>query len=222
MSVWVVIPLKSPQSAKSRLSSVLDGRQRLRLFYYLAKRVIEAAMNTPSVDAVTVATASDAVAAFATRLGAECLRLDGDHGTAAACSAALNSRRLPPRERVLFLPGDLPLVSSNALTQLVALSDLRPLVAIAGDRRKHGTNALLCSPGNTIPLCFGKDSFAKHLSAARRLGISTRIIDSPCLDLDIDEAVDLQEWQQRLVADGQPIDVELQDLFAVHDVAFSQ
>lgn len=222
MSVWAVVPLKSPEAAKSRLSGVLNAPQRLRLFYALARRVIDAATRTPGIAGVTVVTASEAVVAFAEKLGARCLRLDSDRGTAEACSRALESLPTHNVGGVLFVAGDLPLISPSALTPLVAFAEHRPLVAIAGDRRRFGTNALLCAPGRAIPLSFGSGSFAKHLAGAARLGVTAHIVDSAPLALDIDEPADLHEWHRQLVASKQPIDVELHDLFAAQDVALSQ
>jgi 2-phospho-L-lactate/phosphoenolpyruvate guanylyltransferase len=221
MSVWAVVPLKSPESAKSRLSGVLSAPQRLRLFYSLAHRVIDAAMNTSGIAGVTVVTASDAVVAFASNLGAQCLRLDSDRGTAEACSRGLDSLPTHRHAGVLFVAGDLPLISPHALTPFVALAERRPLMAIAGDRRRFGTNALLCTPGDAIPLCFGSDSFAKHLAAAADSGIAAHVVESAALALDIDEPDDLQEWRCQLVSSNQPIDAELHDLFAAQEPALN-
>ncbi len=222
MSVWAVVPLKSPESAKSRLSGSLNAAQRLRLFYALARRVVDAAMHTPGIAGVTVVTASEAVMAFAENLGAQCLRLESDRGTAAACTCALDSLPWDDSAAVLFVAGDLPLISPSALIPLVALSQSSPLVAIAGDRHRFGTNALLCAPGGAIPLCFGDGSFAKHLAAAASLGVPVHIVDSAPLALDIDEPADLREWHRRLVSNDQPIEAELHDLFAAQEVALYQ
>jgi 2-phospho-L-lactate/phosphoenolpyruvate guanylyltransferase len=222
MSVWAVVPLKSPESAKSRLSGVLSAPQRLRLFYTLAHRVVDAAMHTPGIAGVTVVTASEAVVAFAENLGAQCLRLENDLGTAAACSRALDALHVGRNASVLFVAGDLPLISPSALMPLVALSQESPIVAIAGDRHRFGTNALLCAPGGAIPLCFGEASFAKHLAAAAHLRVTTHIVDSAMLALDIDEPADLREWYRRLVESNQRIDPELQDFLGIHEVALNQ
>ena len=222
MSVWAVIPLKSPESAKSRLSVALTAPQRLRLFYILARRVIETAVNTSGIAGVTVVTASDAVVSFATGLGADCLRVESDRGTAQACSAARNSLPFDHRERVLFLAGDIALISPSALVPLVNLATPNPHIAIAADRRRFGTNALLCAPGDAIPLCFGDNSFSQHIAAAEGLGIAAHIMQSDALALDIDEPNDLDEWRRRLVASGSPMDAELAELFAVGAEAVSQ
>ena len=69
---------------------MLNAAQRLHLFYALAHRVIEAATHTPGIAGVTVVTASEDVVAFAANLGAQCLQLDRDRGTAQACGCALD------------------------------------------------------------------------------------------------------------------------------------
>lgn len=222
MPVWAIIPLKSPGSAKSRLSGALNAQQRLRLFYVLARRVILAAVRTPGIAEVTVVTASDVVVEFAANLGAQCLRLESDRGTAEACRDALEKLPVSCRQRVLFIAGDIPLISSGALLPMVTLSDRSPLVAIAADRHHFGTNALLCAPGHAIPLCFGSGSFTQHVAAAARLGVAAHIVDSAALALDIDEPGDLYEWRRRLTESDQPIDIEFTDLFATQEVALSQ
>jgi 2-phospho-L-lactate/phosphoenolpyruvate guanylyltransferase len=222
MSVWAIIPLKSPHSAKSRLSGVLDDSQRLRLFYLIARRVIEAALVTPGINGVSVVTASNAVMDFSTNLGAQCLRLGHDHGTAEACSSALEKLPAYCVKRVLFIAGDIPLISSSVLAPFVALLDRSPLIAIAGDRRRIGTNALLCAPGDIVPLCFGDDSFSRHVKEATRLGVATHIVNSAPLALDIDEPKDLDAWHRLMVASGEPIDEELRDLFAAREKAISR
>ena len=166
MAAWAVIPLKSPHSAKSRLSGLLSEQQRVRLFYALARRVINVTLHTSGIDGVTVVTASDAVVNFAINLGAQSLRLENDRGTAQACSAALEKLPAHCLERVLFVAGDIPLISSNDLLPLVAFPERSAHVVIAPDRVRLGTNVLLCAPGNAIPLCFGNGSFAQHVAAA--------------------------------------------------------
>ena len=57
-STWALVPLKSPDRAKSRLAGVLSPVQRTTLFFALAERVIHALRGTPGIDNVVVVTAS--------------------------------------------------------------------------------------------------------------------------------------------------------------------
>jgi 2-phospho-L-lactate guanylyltransferase len=54
-----------------------------------------------------------------------------------------------------------------------------------------GSNTILCSPPDVVPLRFGDDSFYPHLGAARDRGIDPLIVRQPGIGMDIDHPVDL-------------------------------
>src|ERR1700730_13446951 len=54
-----------------------------------------------------------------------------------------------------------------------------------------GSNTIVCSPPDVVPLRFGEDSFYPHLDAARDRGIDPLIIRLPGIGMDIDHPVDL-------------------------------
>ena len=56
---------------------------------------------------------------------------------------------------------------------------------------------MLCSPPDALPLSFGNDSFRPHLAAARRLGLTPRVLHLPGLGLDIDRVDDLAAFLAR-------------------------
>ena len=95
-------------------------------------------------------------------------------------------------DAILVLPIDIPAVSPGLLAPLVARAadGPTPLVAIVPDRHDRGTNALLLAPPDVIAFCFGGDSKAAHLDAARSAGATVEVIDGP-LTLDIDTPEDL-------------------------------
>jgi 2-phospho-L-lactate guanylyltransferase len=66
-----------------------------------------------------------------------------------------------------------------------------PAVTLSPSRDGQGTNAVVCSPPDLLPLRFGDDSFHAHLRGARALGIEPRIVRRPGLALDIDTPEDL-------------------------------
>ena len=49
---WALVPLKSRERVKSRLATVLSPEQRVRLFFALAERVIQALHATRGIDSV--------------------------------------------------------------------------------------------------------------------------------------------------------------------------
>ncbi|MET0984146.1 MAG: 2-phospho-L-lactate guanylyltransferase [Steroidobacteraceae bacterium] len=186
-----VVALKSPHAAKSRLASVLNPEQRRELFYALAQTVIDALNGTAAIDAVLVVTASAEVAAFARRLGCDALLQSHDAGTAPAFEAVVEHLRPLELPGLLMIAGDLPLLTPGALQELIAAADAPHAVVLAPDRRRSGTNALLCSPPDVIRPRFGEDSFSRHVAAARQHGLPHRVIELEALAFDVDVPSDL-------------------------------
>ena len=67
-----------------------------------------------------------------------------------------------------------------------------PVVVIAPDRRKHGTNALLISPAGLIDYDFGPDSYQRHCDRAKAVGARLEVVTLPSLGLDLDLPEDLE------------------------------
>jgi 2-phospho-L-lactate guanylyltransferase len=192
--MWAVVPLKSPDEAKSRLKAVLNAAQRRELFFALAERVIHALRATPGIEVVAIVTSNSEVASFARSLQAEVIRHAADFGTASAFASAVHRLQPLRLNRLLMIAGDLPLVSSTALQQLLASADQhdKPGVVIVPDRHGLGTNALLCTPPEVIAPCFGNNSYQQHLRAAEAAGVSARVFHHAALALDLDVPDDLE------------------------------
>lgn len=215
-ALWAVVPLKSPEAAKSRLRAALDAGTRRRLVLAMAQQVVRTLVHAPGVAGVAVATASEEVGRQAEREGARVIRQRLDEGTAAACRSAVDALS-GTACGLLMMSGDLPLIGPAAVAELVEPGRRTPLVAIVPDRRREGTNALLCAPPAVIPPCFGPDSFRRHLAAARACGVEVRIVESDALALDIDDAADLAELRRRSDIDPTLLPVELRDILACQE-----
>src|SRR5260370_32592644 len=92
---------------------------------------------------------------------------------------------------MLPLPGDIPLVPPAETTRLVAAHRPAPAFTIAPSRDELGSNAVVCSPPNAVPLRFGEDSFFPHLQAAEGCGIRPTVLRLPGIALDVDTPEDL-------------------------------
>src|SRR5580704_12772865 len=88
--VWAVVALKSPSTAKSRLGPLLTSAERRKLYFAMARTVINSLKNTAAIGRVLVVTSVDEVDLFATSLGARVIRQDEDKGTAAAFAHAID------------------------------------------------------------------------------------------------------------------------------------
>jgi 2-phospho-L-lactate guanylyltransferase len=202
MNTWAIVALKSPQQAKSRLSTALSSAQRRAVTLTLAQHVIDTLRLTPGITQVAVVTASDEVSLFAKALGAMVLRQPRDAGTADAFKFAVREMRPYQPDAVLLMPGDLPLISSAAVKQIIE-GPARHVV-IVPDRHGTGTNALFCAPPAIIAPAFGAHSFQRHLAMAHAAGVPARRLDIDTLALDLDDADDLDMTLQlaapRLIA----------------------
>jgi 2-phospho-L-lactate guanylyltransferase len=94
-----------------------------------------------------------------------------------------------------MLPGDLPLITSTAVDAVLNAAGSKDSIVLVPDRRREGTNALLCSPPQALAPRFGGASFERHLAAAHANGIDTRVIEVAELALDLDCPDDLNYLQ---------------------------
>lgn len=201
--VVAVIPVGTLTGAKSRLGAVLDAEERLELTLRLARRTIAAAVASRRIGEVLVVTPDDGVRSLAQELGARPI-LQRDGGLNRGVDIGRDEAKAAGAAAVLILPIDLPEISTDAIDDVVAVLDrpLRPLVAIVPDRHGRGTNALLLAPPDAIDTCFGGDSRAAHVGAARAAGAELVELDG-VLSLDLDTPDDLLLAEATL----RPVDV---------------
>jgi 2-phospho-L-lactate guanylyltransferase len=97
---------------------------------------------------------------------------------------------------MLTLPGDIPLVTAGEIGRLIAAHRPAPSFTIAPSHDEHGSNAILVSPPDAVPLRFGEDSFFPHLAAAEACAIQPTIVRLPGIAFDIDNPRDLAHFAQ--------------------------
>jgi 2-phospho-L-lactate guanylyltransferase len=184
VSTWVVIPVKPPAGAKTRLAGALSASQREDLVQSMLAHVVGEVFGS-KVDKVLILGPS--------RLGLpDGVPLLADPGT--GLNPALQSV-LPQvkADRLIVLHADLPRITS---LEIDLLADASPnVIAIAPDRHGKGTNALsLPLPrAKDFTFAFGPDSYARHVAEANRLGIEIETIRSAGLERDVDEPEDLAD-----------------------------
>jgi 2-phospho-L-lactate/phosphoenolpyruvate guanylyltransferase len=89
------------------------------------------------------------------------------------------------------MPGDIPRLSPAEIAATIAAHRAAPAFTIVPAHDDLGSNAIICSPPDAVPLRFGEDSFYPHLDAARARGIEPLIVRQPGIGMDIDNPVDL-------------------------------
>jgi 2-phospho-L-lactate guanylyltransferase len=208
--IAAIIPVGTLAGAKSRLGERLDAEEREDLVEGLLARTVLAATAVARLDDVLVASPDRDVLRRSADLGARTLR-QRSRGLNAGLDEARADVIAGGAEAILVLPIDLPFVTSEAITSILApLADpaaARGAPAAAGapapagtpadadvptrivvlvtDRHGSGTNALALQPPDIIDFAFGPGSRRAHRAAAEAAGATYVEVDGP-LTVDLD------------------------------------
>lgn len=195
--IWAVVPVKDTAAAKQRLASALPPNLRQELALAMLEDVLAALANVTELAGRIIVTTDLAAARLAARYRFQC-HTDGaaDGHTGAVMAAARLLAEMSGNIGMLTLPGDIPLVTPAEIEQLIAAHRQSyrqgaPAFTIAPSHDEHGSNAILMSPPDAVPLRFGDDSFFPHLAAAEACGIAPTVLHLPGIALDIDNPIDL-------------------------------
>jgi 2-phospho-L-lactate/phosphoenolpyruvate guanylyltransferase len=193
--IWAVVPVKEAVLAKQRLANILSPRVRQELAAVMFEDVMQALAGAPELAGIAVVTLDPKAREIALRWGAE-VWIDGAReGHTGAVTAA--ARRLAANgSTILTMPGDIPLVSPADIAHLLTAHLEAPAFTIVPAWDERGSNAIMCSPADFVPLRFGSDSFFPHLAAARRQGLNPTIVRRDGIALDIDEPADLAKFMR--------------------------
>lgn len=192
MSVWAVVPVKPLGQGKSRLRNVLTSSERQDLGREMMVRTLVVLASTPGIAQTLVVSTDAEVLALAGHQRAQALLEGSPRNLNRALTRATQAATQGGASAVLVLPADLPLLEREQVERLLALAGEPPVVVIAPDRKRQGTNALLCSPPGLIKYAFGRDSYARHQARARRASARLEICVLPELELDLDSPEDLE------------------------------
>ncbi len=192
MSVWAVVPVKPLGQGKSRLRDVLTSSERRDMGREMMLRTLVVLASTPGIARTLVVSQDAEVLALAEREGAQAVPEGRVLHLNRALKRATRVATQSGASAVLVLPADLPLLEREQVERLLVLAGDRPVVVIAPDRKRQGTNALLCSPPGLIEYAFGRDSYAHHQARVRRAGARLEICVLPELELDLDSPEDLE------------------------------
>ena len=206
MKVSVLIPVKGFSNAKQRLSPLLDAADRELFAEVMFRDVLKQVLKAQGLAETFVVTGDDKVAEIATRLGAQVIREEAEKGETDAVDFARSELKRLGREAVLIIPGDMPLVRSADIEEVLAQipeGTAFPFALLVPSHDRMGTNVLLLAPPDIIKLRFGYDSFSYHMSQVLAQGLPLRFIENERIALDIDEPKDLERFLSFGFEDGE-------------------
>jgi 2-phospho-L-lactate guanylyltransferase len=189
--IAIAVPVKDLVNAKQRLVPALDPERRRQLARAMLRDVLRT-LAAARAGAVWIVTRDAEVAAIAAETGAEVIGEADNRGhTAAVAHAQAEASRRGVRV-FATVPGDVPCLAPDEVTQLVSAIGEAPSVVFVPSRSGVGTNGVALAPPAAMPLTFGEPSFPNHLAEARRRGIPSRVLPLPGLGLDVDAPDDLR------------------------------
>lgn len=192
MTLWAIVPVKPLRYGKSRLAEVLTPDERSDLNRRMLAHTLDTLTAIPEIEHVLVVSRDQAALALAREHGARTVQENGSpHLNVALARATVVAKNYATRG-VLIVPADLPLITPEDVRLMLERAVKPPVVVVAPDRRRDGTNALLVCPAGLIEYEFGPGSFQRHCERARKAGARLEICDLPSLALDMDLPEDLE------------------------------
>ena len=189
MTIDAVVALKTRSESKRRLSAVLSDEQRCGLVEAMAQDVLSCLMTHPEIDTVH-AVCGKGWTRSAFPEGSLMVWEDGESQEDGLIAAYEMIAARTAAEGLLFIHADLPFLGHEDISAVIAAS-LDHHAVLSPDLTETGTNAVLRWRHQSLPLCFGKDSFARHQQAAKATETPWRVVRASGVALDVDEPADL-------------------------------
>lgn len=216
MSVWVVVPVKPLNRAKSRLAEVLTADQRQRFAEGMLRRVLTVTRSVRAVTGTLVISRDQKALAIARDLGARTVQESGTPDLNPALMRATQLLAGWRSDSVLVLPADLPFIDPADVTGVIrAAGNASQSVVIAPDHSRDGTNALFVRPPGLITYDYGHNSYERHLAQAHATGAHVVEYESENLKFDLDVPQDIADFYERLLGGPLPRDMSLSEGFNV-------
>ena len=189
MTIEAVVALKTLSQSKRRLSAVLNDKHRSDLVEAMAQDVLSCLMRHPEIDVVHVV-CGEGWTREAFPEGPLVVWREAESYERGLIAAYEMIAARTAAERLLFIHADLPFLGQEDISAVIAASVDHHAV-FSPDFTETGTNAVLRWRHQSLPLCFGKDSFARHQQAAKAAETRWRVVRASGVARDVDEPEDL-------------------------------
>jgi len=213
--MFVIVPVKRFDAAKSRLAGCLPPARRAALAEMLARTMLERLASARSVRGLILATSEPALADAGSRFGARIVADDPARpGLNGAVEQAMSLAVEAGAHDVGVVLCDLPLFCPEVFDAVVAAHRAgggRRLTLVP-DWAGTGTNVRLTRPAGLIPSFYGARSAPNHMEAAALVGAEVQVIRHETLSRDLDAPADVVRLLDRAPRGG--LATELRALIA--------
>ena len=197
IGIFAVIPVKEMEGSKQRLSSLLTPAQRQGLAEVMLQDVLDAARGARDLAGIILVTRDPFAMKLAEQIGAHVITDGARDGHTGAVTAAARRLVMEGGHAMLTMPGDIPRVTSEEIQAAIAAhSPMAPAFTIVPAHDEKGSNCIIMTPPDAVPLRFGEDSYFPHLDAARNLDIDPSIVRLPGIGMDIDHPEDIFQFMR--------------------------
>lgn len=192
MKTFAIVPVKRFENAKTRLSSMLDTEDRIRLSYLMLEDTLQILSVAPSLTQVIIVSADKRADEIATKHGAKFLPEEKEKGVNSAVALADGyCIEKEAADATMVIPHDLPLLDTFVISKACELAEKESTcIVICPSVRYDGTNMLLRKPPPVIGTFYETDSYNMHVRTAIKLGIPVKPLLSKSLMYDIDTPED--------------------------------
>jgi 2-phospho-L-lactate/phosphoenolpyruvate guanylyltransferase len=202
MKTFAIVPVKRFENAKTRLSSILDIEDRIRLSSLMLEDTVKTLSSVTSLFQIVIVSADKRAEEWATKHRINFLLEEKEKGVNSAIALADSYCMREAADATVVIPQDLPLLDAIEVSRACELAENEnKCIVICPSLRYDGTNMLLRKPPSVIATFYESDSYNMHLKAAIKLGVPVKHLFSKSVMYDIDTPEDaLQLTKEEAVA----------------------
>lgn len=191
LKVFAIVPAKQFEKGKSRLASLLDIRDRVKLGELLLDYTLQTLENARTLDCIVVIS-TDIRAKKIAKIHGAIFVDEGKHvGVNNAVNMANDYCIRAGAVATVVVPQDLPLALSEDIDMVCnAAKNHDRCLIICPSARYDGSNILLRRPPKLIDSHYDNNSLNMHINAAKKIGAKIKIILSHRIMRDLDTLED--------------------------------
>jgi 2-phospho-L-lactate/phosphoenolpyruvate guanylyltransferase len=191
LKIFAIVPAKQFEKGKSRLASLLDIRDRVKLGELLLDSTLQTLENARTLDRIVVIS-TDIRAKRIAKIHDATFLDEGKHiGVNNAVNMANDYCIRAGAVATVVVPQDLPLAISEDIDMICkAAKNHDRCLIICPSARNDGSNILLRRPPKLIDSHYDNNSLNMHINAAKKIGAKIKIILSHRIMRDLDTPED--------------------------------
>jgi 2-phospho-L-lactate guanylyltransferase len=191
MNIRLLIPIKSLDRVKSRLSEKIEDKFRIGLSLAMLDHVIKTGIKTQKFKDILVVGGDTLISELCDNAQSSWLpQPEGIIGLNKTIDVMFEQTIMQGFEGLLYLPADLPELQTSDLQGILKLTQFGTSFVMCSDRHGKGTNALFMPKNSKFKCQLGEDSFLKHYNQIQLIREKFNIYQNHGIGFDIDNIED--------------------------------